>query len=225
MIKDLLSLIFPRCCVITHTALVKGEQYISVNCAHQLPKYDLNIPNENLHKRFYGLITIKHAFAYYKFSKNSNTRKLLHHLKYGNCPELGEITGKWYGQALIEAGYKAGFFDLIVPIPMHKVKQRKRGYNQCDGIARGLAAVLEIPWASDVLEKKVNTQTQTRKNRMERFDNANSVYGIKNKEVVKGKRILLVDDVITTGATISMCAHLLLENGCQEVSVAALATE
>lgn len=222
MIKDLLSLIFPECCLITHTPLVKGEQYISTNCAHQLPKYDLKVPNENLHRRFYGLTTIKHVFAYYKFSKNSKVQKLLHHIKYGNCPEVGEITAKWYGQALIEAGYKESF-DLIVPIPMHKTKQRKRGYNQCDSIARGLAAVLEIPWTHEALEKRVNTQTQTRKNRIERFENASSVYSIKNKETLQGKRILLVDDVITTGATISVCAHLLLQHNCREVSVAALA--
>lgn len=210
--------------MITNTPLVKGEQYISTNCAHQLPKYDLKIFNENLKQKFYGLITVKHAFAYYKFSKNSNVQKLLHHLKYGNCPELGEMAAKWYGQALIEAGYKNSF-DLIIPVPMHKVKRKKRGYNQCDGIAKGLSVVLEIPWADEVLEKVVNTQTQTKKSRMQRFENASSVYGIKNKEIIRNKRILLIDDVVTTGATISMCAYLLLENGCKEVSVAALATE
>lgn len=224
MIKDLLSLIFPRCCVITRTPLVQGEQYISTNCAYKLPKYDLKVINENLNQKFYGLITIKYAFAYYKFSKNSNVQKLLHHLKYKNCPELGEIAAKWYGQALVEAGHKDSF-DLIVPVPMHKVKQRKRGYNQCDSIAKGLAIALAIPWTDEVLEKAVNTQTQTKKNRMQRFENANAIFNIKKKELIIGKRILLVDDVITTGATMSMCAKLLLDNGCKEVSIAALATE
>ncbi len=223
MIKDFLDLLFPRCCILTNMPLAKGENLVSTHCMRQLPKYDLSELNESLHKRFYGLVTIKHAFAYYKFSKNSKVQKLLHFLKYKNCPELGEIAAKWFALDLSAEGFGEDF-DIIIPVPLHRMKQRKRGYNQCDDIAKGLSTVFQIPWSDQVLEKKQNTQTQTKKSRLERYENASSVYGIRHMELIKGKRILLIDDVITTGATIGACAHLLLKSGCLEVSIAALAS-
>ncbi len=223
MLRDFISLLFPSSCIITQQPLAKGEKYISTHCAHQLPKFDLKATHEELHKKFYGIVTIKHAFAYYKFSKHNNVQKLLHQLKYNNCPEVGELAAQWYAYELAEAGY-AKSFDLILPVPLHKTKQRKRGYNQCDSIAKGMSAVLEIPWHDKVLIKKKHTDSQTRKTRMQRFANAEEVYAIHHEPLIKGKRILLVDDVITTGATLSVCAHLLLQHGCQEVSIAALAT-
>lgn len=223
MLRDFLSLLFPRCCIITNEPLAKGEKYISSLCAQQLPKYDLTTFNDNLHQRFYGWVEIKHAFAYYKFSKSSKVQKLLHQLKYGRCPEVGALTAKWYANSLIEAGYKDSF-DLIVPVPMHKIKKRKRGYNQCDSIAQGMASVLEISWSDMILRKEINNQSQTKKTRTARFENASLVYNISGKKEIQNKRILIVDDMVTTGATIGACAQLLLQNGCKEVSIAALAT-
>lgn len=223
MIKDFINLLFPRCCVISHEPLTKGEQYISTNCAYRLPKYNLTELNESLSKRFYGLVKIKHAFAYYKFAKKSNVQKLIHHIKYRNGQELGELVAGWYGNALMEAGYDQEF-DVIVTIPLHKAKQRKRGYNQCDCIAKGLASVLRIPWETDVLYRNIYTESQTKMSKIQRFENAATIYSINVAEKIKGKRVLLIDDVITTGATIGMCADLLLKAQCKEVSVAALAS-
>ena len=223
MFGDFFSLLFPRCCLLTGTPLAKGEQFISTHTISKLPKYDLKELNENLHKRFYGLVTVKHAFAYYKFSKNSKVQKLLHHVKYKKCPEIGEISSRWYAYALIEAGYQASF-DMIIPVPLHKAKLRQRGYNQCNYIAKGLADVLGIEWTDKVLFKKMNTKSQTKKSRTERFSNAMDVFEIRNADLIKHKRVLLVDDVITTGATIIACSQLLIKGGCKDISVATLAT-
>lgn len=223
MLKDFFSLLFPRVCILTKMPLAKGEKYISTLGASQLPKHDLNLLNENLHERFYGLVTIKHAFAYYKFSKNGKVQKLLHHLKYGRCPEVGELAARWYANGLLDAGYDQSF-DIVIPVPLHKEKQRRRGYNQCDSIAKGMAEILGIPWSNAVLVKEKNTQSQTKKNRMARFTSADSVYKVCNGGLIKDKKVLVVDDIITTGATIGSCSQLLLQSGCKEVSVAALAS-
>jgi ComF family protein len=222
MFSDFMSLLFPQCCIISKAPLAKGEQFISTNCAQRLPKYDLTLPDENIHKRFYGLVNIQHALAYYKFAKNSQVQQLMHQLKYGGRPELGIMLAGWYGHALTEAGY-VNCFDLILPVPMHRVKQKKRGYNQCDAIAEGLSVALKTPWRKDILEKTTNTATQTHKSRTERFANADSVYKVRHAATLAGKRILLVDDVITTGATLGVCATLLLQHPCASLSVAALA--
>ncbi|MEO0332530.1 MAG: phosphoribosyltransferase family protein, partial [Bacteroidota bacterium] len=160
---------------------------------------------------------------YYKFSKHGKVQKLLHALKYQNHPEVGELSGKWFGYALQKKISKVKV-DMIVPIPLHKKKQKKRGYNQCDFIVWGLAEVLDIPWSTQVLVKTENTESQTRKNRMERYRNSYQAYAIRKGADIKGKHILLVDDVVTTGATLGACAKLLLAGGCRTVSIAALAT-
>ncbi len=223
MFKDFISLLFPRCCVVSNEPLTKGEQFISTNCAYHLPKYNLYEPNESLSKRFLGVVNVKHAFAYYKFAKKSRVQKLIHHIKYKNGEELGELVSRWYGNALIEAGFGQAF-DVIVTIPLHKKKQRKRGYNQCDCIAKGLSAVMNIPWETEVLCRHVQTGSQTTLSRVERFDNAASVYSLRDAGKIQNKRVLLIDDVITTGATIGICADLLLKAHAKEVSVASLAS-
>ncbi|MDF9800573.1 ComF family protein [Catalinimonas alkaloidigena] len=222
MFNDFISLLFPHCCVVSKLPLAKGEQYISTSFANALPKYDLHHTNVNLERKFSGLVDIKYVLVYYKFSKKSGVQKILHHLKYRNLPEIGILTGKWFGHSLRAAGYQDKF-DLIIPVPLHKSKQRKRGYNQADYIAKGIAEVLEIDWSENILQRKVNTQTQTKKSRAERFSNTENIYAIQNQAFIKEKRILIIDDVITTGATVGQCADLVLKEGGKEVSVAALA--
>lgn len=222
MFNDFISLLFPNCCRISNMPLARGEEYISIAYANSLPKYDLHFANENLERKFSGLVNAKHVIAYYKFRKKSGVQKILHQIKYNNLPEVGELTGRWFGYALIEAGYQDKF-DLLLPIPLHKAKKRKRGYNQSDYIAKGMAEALQTKWSGDILQRKVNTMTQTKRGRAERFSNTENIYAIQNPESIVGQKVLIVDDVITTGATISQCAHLLYGAGCKEVNIAALA--
>jgi len=220
MLGDFLSLLFPQCCLISGKPLARGEQFISLDCAASMAKYNLYEPNENLYRKFSGLVNVDHVWAYYKFNKKSGVQKLMHHIKYKNLPEAGEMAGRWFGES-IRAVNPA--IDLIIPVPLHPAKKRKRGYNQADYIAKGIAEVLEIEWSPDAMVKSINTSTQTKKGRKERFENAKNIYEVKRPEKVVDKKILVIDDVITTGATIGQCAQLLLESGCVSVSVAALA--
>ena len=223
VINDFISLLFPRCCVISNAPLARGEQHIATAAARALPRFDLHHPSEALMQRMFTFAPVKHALTYYKFAKHGGVQRLLHQLKYKNCPEVGELAGMWFAHALIAAGYDEAF-DLIVPIPLHPAKKRQRGYNQCDYIAKGLAMVLDIPWNPSLLTKPHRTTSQTRKSRWERSKNVADVFQLSNAAVIKGQRVLLVDDVVTTGATLGVGAKILLKGGCYEVSVAALAT-
>ncbi|MDQ4140431.1 MAG: ComF family protein, partial [Bacteroidota bacterium] len=134
----------------------------------------------------------------------------------------GEMLGNWYGADLKEHQYQEQF-DFIVPVPLHRQKLRKRGYNQSDSFAKGLAQILDIPWQPDVLERLADTSTQTKKTRLERWQNVGQLFSVAKPEMVKDQRILLVDDVMTTGATLEACSLVLLDAGAATVSVAAIA--
>lgn len=223
MVNDFISLLFPRCCVISGAPLARGEQHIAMAAAQALPRFDLQHPPEALIRQLYTFAPVKHALTYYKFVRRGGVQQLLHALKYKNCPEVGELAGMWFGHALLDASYSDSF-DLIIPIPLHRAKFRQRGYNQCDYIAKGLAAALDIPWNPNVLVKKHHTASQTRKSRWERSENMANNFQLTEPTAVTDQRILLVDDVVTTGATLGTGAKVLLKAGCCEVSVAALAT-
>lgn len=223
MLKDFVSLLFPRTCLISHKPLAKGEEYIATEEALNLPTFDITEKNVALESRIYSFAPVAEAWAYYKFSKRGKVQKLLHAIKYSDCPELGELTGKWFGQ-LLKENINLKDIDLIIPVPLHRRKKRTRGYNQCDHIAQGLSQVLGIPWSDHTLVKTKNTQSQTKKSRIERYYNSYLSYSISSQVPINNLHVLLVDDVVTTGATVGSCANILLENGCRAVSVAALAT-
>lgn len=203
--------------------LIREERHICTHCRYALPKTEIHKEEDHpLIQRLRGLAAIDHFFAYLKFSKEGKVQKIISKLKYGNCPDIGIMMGQWYGAALREAGYSSEF-DLIVPVPLHKSRFRERGYNQSDYFAAGLAKSLGIAWNPKVLYRKVKNQSQTRKGRIERFENVAGIFEVQDPEHIEGKRILLVDDVITTGATLFAAAHPVIEAKCKAISVAALA--
>ncbi len=165
---------------------------------------------------------MQHVLAYLYFNRAGRTQQLLHALKYRGVQEVGELLGKWYGHSLREAGYNHAF-ELIVPVPLHIRKKRQRGYNQSDSFARGLAAALDLPWSNQVLKRTQYTSSQTHKSRPERWENVAEVFRVTNQDIIKEKKVLLVDDVITTGATLEACGLTLLKAGCEEVSVCTIA--
>lgn len=171
MIKDFIALLFPSYCFVCNTGLIKEETYLCSSCRHQLPRTNTHeIENHPLTQRLRGLANFEHIFAYLKFLKEGKTQKIIHKLKYDNCPEVGTMLGQWYGAILRDSGFSQSF-DLIVPVPLHQSKFRQRGYNQSDFFAQGLSNALEIAWESKALTRNVKNQSQTRKGRMERFDN------------------------------------------------------
>ena len=160
-------------------------------------------------------------FAFLIFKKEGIVQKLLHELKYSNNPEIGVLLGRMYGSKLRQDGVT---FDAVLAIPLHKSKQKLRGYNQSEEFAKGLAEGLNIPLNTSVLKRKEFTETQTKKSKYERWENVSEIFEVKNPEAIQHKHILLVDDVITTGATLEACVHALKKVEGVKVSVASLAT-
>jgi ComF family protein len=159
--------------------------------------------------------------AFLRFTKKGKSQALLHLLKYKNKPELGEELGRLYGLSLLQKGF-AGLWDVLVAVPLHPLKKQRRGYNQSECFARGLSKSLGIPY-QEVLERRKFTTTQTNKSRLERLENVDDVFALNEGQVTQGLRILLVDDILTTGATLCACAQTLLRGGAKHVDLATIA--
>ena len=225
LFADLISLVYPNYCLGCETSLIKGEEYICTRCFISLPKTNFHLDDNNsvIHKLL-GRIQFEYAFSYLKFVKSGSVQKLLYHLKYLNKPEIGEVIGKWYGYDLKKSGFDKSF-DVIIPVPLHASKLKTRGYNQCDGFAKGLAEILELTWDNNSLKRLKKSETQTRKSRNQRWSNVEDIFDVVNDTNIQNQRILIVDDVITTGATIESCAQCLLSKGkVKSVSACAIAS-
>jgi ComF family protein len=220
---DFASLFFPRYCLACLGPLVKGEEIICTRCIAELPKTHYhNQPTNPIEVRLAGLLPLAHAWAFLKFRKEGIVQQLLHQLKYNNHPEVGVALGKIYGYELKKADL-ATAFDVIVPVPLHVSRKRKRGYNQSAKFAEGLSYAMEIPWDESISIRKMKTTTQTKKSKMERWENVKDVFTVAENQSVSGRRVLLVDDIITTGATLEACGQHLIAHGCAELSVACIA--
>jgi ComF family protein len=160
--------------------------------------------------------------ACYRFSKSGRVQHLLHELKYNDHPEIGIVLGRVYGDKLMTFGY-AQDFEVIIPVPLHPSRLRKRGYNQSAKFAEGLSEKLAIPFSDQIMSRKLKTETQTRKSKLHRWENMDEVFKVDNPSEIEGKSILLVDDVITTGSTLEACALVLLKSGIKDVSVVCIA--
>ena len=223
MWQDFLQLIFPEYFLACQGPLERGEQHLCTSCRYSLPRYNLNQTElPELSQRFWGRLPLSHAWAYLKFSKGSRVQHLLHELKYNNHPEIGQALGRFMGAELASAGFGLDF-DLIVPVPLHPDKLKKRGYNQSDAFAEGLGESLQTPWSESTLTRTAATETQTRKKRYERWENVGTRFQLTDQAEIANKKILLVDDVVTTGATLEACGQTLLQGQCQSVSLDTIA--
>ncbi|HMJ69400.1 MAG TPA: ComF family protein [Cyclobacteriaceae bacterium] len=223
IIEDFIALFYPRVCVACHASLVKGEEVLCTGCLTQLPKTAYHRFTDNpVSNRLAGRLPLQFASAFLKFRKGGLVQSLLHELKYNNRPEIGIRMGHLYGLELIDSGMQHSF-DLIVPVPLHASRMRKRGYNQSAKFAEGLSGALEIAWEESISLRVSATKTQTSKGRSDRWSNVRDAFSVAAVEKVAGKRILLVDDVITTGATLEACGQHLIDSGCGSLSVACIA--
>lgn len=221
--KEFLDLIFPRNCPQCGRALFDFEPCLCTICQGSLPIANFHLrPYDNeLTVKIQGLTKINRVMAYLRFTKKGKSQKLLHQLKYKNKPEIGEEMGRLYGLLLNQTGYQ-NEWDVIVPVPLHPMKQKRRGYNQSEKFANGLSKSLLVQ-VKNLLERRKFTETQTKKSRLERLENVDEVFDLKHGENILGLRILLVDDVITTGATLCACSNILLANGAKHVDLATIA--
>lgn len=220
--NDFVSLIFPENCISCGELLVRGEDHLCTACRYQLPIVDEAIRNTLLGNKFVYESKISFVDAFLTFKKSGITQKLLHQLKYKGNRELGVMLGAWYGNQLLERP-EFSAFDVIVPVPLHKRKLRIRGYNQSMAIAEGLSIPTQKPVDAELLVRSKFTSTQTKKQKVDRWQNVENIFAITSPESVKGKKVLLVDDVLTTGSTLSSCASVLIGAGVDEVGICALA--
>jgi ComF family protein len=222
VISDFASLFFPEYCLGCSQGLVKGEEILCTRCLSQLPRTGyLDTPENPIKEKFIGRLPIKEAWAFLRFRKEGIVQHLLHQLKYNNQPEVGIRLGKLFGMELKKRGLSQ--FDLIVPLPLYVSRQKNRGYNQSAKFAEGLSSSLGIPINLNSCIRLKNTQTQTQKNRSERWENVEHAFQVIDKKVIEDKKILLVDDVITTGATLEACGRQLINSGCRELTIACIA--
>ncbi len=225
MFNDFIDMVFPQNCFACETTLEKHEECICLHCHYQLPKTNLhNTPTINeLHYRFAGKVPLTYAFAYLSFTKKGRVQKLLHALKYKSQERLGEKLGYWYGMDLLEKNNMSFDDYIIIPVPLHLRKLKERGYNQSEAFSKGLSDSLKIPLFSTIIQKTHHTSSQTNKSRLERWKNVENVFYITNTGTIQNKKVLLVDDVITTGSTLEACALALQKSKVHEISIAGLA--
>ncbi|MFH0865599.1 MAG: ComF family protein [Bacteroidota bacterium] len=221
--SDFLSLIYPRICMACGKSLMKYEKCICTFCMYHLPRTNFHKEKENpVSKLFWGKINIESASAYYYFYKKGKVQQLMHQLKYKGQKEIGIFLGSLYGKELAISPWfnKANY---IVPVPLHPKKEKIRGYNQSEIFALGLSEGMKIPVDTHTLIKTSATETQTKKSRFSRWENVKEVFTLQNAERFKNKHILLVDDVITTGATIESCVLKLQQSEGIKISVVSMA--
>lgn len=220
---DFISLVYPHYCEGCLGTLVKGEEILCTECLSDLPRTGMYLdPHNALMTRLRGRIPISAAAAFLHFRKKGKVQRLLHALKYRNRPEIGVRLGYVYGSDLASSGFCDGF-DVIVPVPLHPARLRVRGYNQAEEWARGLSDATGIPSDPRIIRRLRNTRTQTNRSRIKRWENVSEVFAVADADAVHGKNILLVDDVVTTGATLEACGQTLLNAGCAGLGVACIA--
>jgi ComF family protein len=223
VLKNFIGLFYPEICSVCSQNLMKGEEVICLSCLQKIPRTRLHLERDNaIEQRFWGKAQVERATAFYFFTKKSKFQKILHQLKYRNNKEIGFVMGKYAAAELVESeDFRQ--FDYIVPVPLHPNKLRKRGYNQSLCIAQGLAKILDCNIDTRNLVRTVETSTQTKKSVYERWTNTKGIFEVNNPQLFENKRILLVDDVITTGSTLIACVEAIHEVCNAKVSVFTLA--
>lgn len=222
-VNSFTHIFFPHICIGCGTDLISDNQLLCMHCINKLPETHFELYKDNpVEKIFWGRASIKSASAQYYFTKNSILQQLLHQLKYKGKKEIGTYFGVLMGESISDS-QRFQNIDAIVPLPLFASREKKRGYNQATVIAEGISSVMNLPVLRNCIERISATETQTQKNRIERWQNISGRFRLKNKEDVLGKHILLVDDVITTGATLDACANEFLREENIDVSVLTLA--
>ncbi len=222
-LKDIFYLFYPNLCVNCDVNLLESEKYLCTFCSNEIPIIENNAyVNSTLLAPFYGKVLINNVRCFMYYQKHGIAKKIIHELKYKNQPEIGEFIANWFGSQLKESAIFKDV-DYIVPVPLHKKKLKKRGYNQLTKFGKTLSSILNIEYEEQILIKSSIAKTQTFKHRFERFSDSKTKFKLTDFKVFENKHILLIDDVITTGATLVACCNELLKVKNITISIATIA--
>ncbi len=217
---SVLDIVFPNDCAICNTHLLHNENYLCLNCRFDLPYINQSQNyQDSLQKLFWGRVNVERVYSLLNYQKGNQTQTLLHLLKYHDKTKLAAYLGERLGAVIPNPKQ----FDFIIPVPLHPKKQRKRGYNQSTVIGNGVNQKLNVPLNEKILFRSSHNKSQTNYTKYDRWDNVNTIFKVKKPKLLENKHILLIDDVLTTGATIEACVKELLKSKGCKVSIATLA--
>lgn len=224
ILDSFIRLCFPPCCIVCGNALAASEECLCMQCLQELPKIRNMFPDaaQEIEKRFWGKLPIEKAASYFHYAKGSNFDKILFEIKYHGRKEAGKVMGRHAAHNLLPDGFFEGI-DLVIPVPLHPARLKQRGYNQSEWIARGISEITQIPVNTDAVYRIGNNSTQTKKSAWERLEAVQGIFAVRNEDDLEGKHILLVDDVLTTGATLLSCASEIIKAKGTRISMLTLA--
>ena len=218
-----LHLFYPHLCTGCGSDLLKEQNLLCIKCMHNLPHTNFAVfANNQIEKDFWGRIPLTAAYSQFYFSKEFLIQHLIHHIKYKGDTKIGFYLGEMMGKTLLNSN-RFSTIDALIPLPLFADKEHKRGYNQATVICNGISAVMNIPVLNNAVIRQQATQTQTRKHRTERWENVKDSFKVAKANEISGKHLLLVDDVVTTGATLEACGHVILQVANVKLSMATLA--
>lgn len=221
--ENLIYLFYPSLCAGCQTMLYGEEKGLCSSCRMQLPHISTSEEQAMLLNKFGGRVVVDYVYAYAYFTKKSIVQRLIHQMKYRGKRDLGLQLGRWFGQELAELNETPMKADLLIPVPIHPLRRQQRGYNQSEWIADGLAQSMGIVSRPDVMQRTQFISSQTRKNRIERWQNVANVFEVTKPTAVQGQHVAIVDDVLTTGATLEACVTQLRKAGASTVGIITIA--
>jgi ComF family protein len=220
--ESVLHLLFPHVCAGCGSDILNIETVLCMKCIDAIPETNFELhPNNPVEKTFTGRLPLVHATAQFYFTKESLMQHLMHQFKYKGNRELGLQFGNIMGEQLNRSG-RFNDIDALIPLPLFPAKEKRRGYNQASLLCMGMAESMKIPVLEKAITRPQHTETQTKKGRIERWKNMEGKFVLTNPEQIKNKHLLLVDDVVTTGATLESCGHELQKAGNVKLSIATL---
>ena len=223
ILSPLVHFFYPHNCIGCGSDIIEKENFLCLECINDLPHTGFaTYANNPVEKIFWGRIPVTFGMSEFYFSKDSIIQNCIHEFKYRGNKNLGLYLGKIIGKTMLNSN-RFSNIDFLIPLPLFTEKEFKRGFNQSSILCSGIKEVMNIPVITKNVIRRIHTETQTKKGRIQRWENVEKSFSVIEPEMLKGKHILLVDDVITTGATIEACGREFLKIEGVQLSVASLA--
>ena len=222
LIRDFSHLFFPHTCAGCGTDVISTQAVLCIHCIHRLPVTNFHLHADNMvEKIFWGRLPVKQATSFCYFTKGALMQRLLHQLKYNGNKEAGYFMGRLMGENLVQSD-RFNNIEALLPLPLYAARERRRGYNQSAVLCHGMAQAMQLPVCQQAVVRIRPTASQTHKNRIDRWKNMEGGFQLQDQDAINGKHVLLVDDVITTGASLEACGHAILQSAAT-LSIATLA--